>query len=85
MTVADQMEAMKVIDNDDEEEKMRYKSTAKVEFQPTKLNFRSRLQIKKPRDQLSIYLNILGFGKGGTMKFKEAADEPDGWPDEHAF
>ena len=70
MTVADQMEAIKVLDNDNEEEKMRYKSTAKVEFPPMKVNFGGLLRtLKKARDQLSIYLNILGFGKGWTRKF----------------
>ena len=83
MTVADLMEAMKVMDN---EEKMRYKTTEKVEFPPMKVKFKGRLwTVKKARDQLSTYLNIIGFGKGGTKKFKEAADEPDGWPDEHSF
>ena len=80
------MEAMKVMENNNEEEEMRYKSTEKVEFPPMKVKFRGHLwTLQKARDQLSIYLNILGFGKGGTRKFKEAADEPDSWPDEHAF
>ena len=37
------------------------------------------------RERLSIIMNILGFGKGGTKKFKVAAHEPEGWPDEHSF
>ena len=27
----------------------------------------------------------LGFGKGGTKKFKVTSDEPEGWPDAHSF
>ena len=71
MTVADLMEAMKVMENDnDDEEEMRYKSTEKVEFPPMKVKFRGCLwTLQKARDQLSIYLNILGFGKGWTRKF----------------
>ena len=41
--------------------------------------------VQNARDQLSTYLNISGFGKGETKKFKEATDEADGWPDEHSF
>ena len=83
MTVADLLEAMKVMDN---EEEMMYKTTEKVEFPPMKVKFKGRLwTVQKARDQLSTYLNIIGFGKGWTKKFREAADEPDGWPDEHSF
>ena len=66
MTVADRMEAMKLMENDNnEEEEMRYKSTQKVEFPPMKVKFRGRLwTLQKARDQLSVYLNILGFVKG---------------------
>ena len=53
MTVADLMEAMKVMENDNnEEEEMRYKSTEKVEFPPMKVKFRGRLwTLQKARDQ----------------------------------
>ena len=83
MTVADLLEAMKVMDN---EEEMSYKTTERVEFPPMKVKFKGHLwTLQKARDQLITYLNIVGFGKGGTKKFKEAADEPDGWPDQHSF
>ena len=84
MTVSDLLEAMKLMDH--EEEEMRYKSTEKVKFPAMKVKFKGRLwTLQKARDQLSIYLNILGFGKGGTKKFKVVSDEPDGWPDEQSF
>ena len=37
--------------------------------------------LERARAQLQIYLNILGFGKGGSKKYKSEADEPEGWPD----
>ena len=40
---------------------------------------------KTARDQLSVFMNVLGFGKGGDRKFKKASDEPEGWPDEYSF
>ena len=44
-----------------------------------------RWNLHRARDQLNIYLNILGFGKGGSRKYKVPADEPEGWPDEVSF
>jgi hypothetical protein len=84
MTVADLVQAMKAMD--DEPEGLRYKTTETVVFPPMKVKFKGRRwNIQAAREHLTIYLNILGFGKGGTRKYKEPTDEPDGWPDEHAF
>ena len=84
MTVADLVEAMKAMD--DEPEGLKYKTTETVVFPPMKVKFKGRRwNISAAREQLTIYLNILGFGKGGTRKYKDPADEPEGWPDEHSF
>ena len=84
MTVSDLVQAMKAMD--DEPEGLRYKTTETVVYPPMKVKFKGRRwNIKAAREQLTIYLNILGFGKGGTRKYKEPTDEPDGWPDEHVF
>ena len=84
MTVADLIEAMQGMEND--HEAMSYKTTEKITFPPMKVKFKGRRwSLQVARDQLSIFMNILGFGKGGTKKFKVAAHEPDGWPDEHSF
>ena len=77
MTVADLIEAMQGMEKDHAE---------KITFPPMKVKFIGcRWSLQVARDQLSIFMNILGFGKGGTKKFKVAAHEPDGWPDEHSF
>ena len=83
MNVADLIEAMKVMESD---ENLRFKTTEKVEFPLMKVKYKGQLwTVQKAREQLGVILNILGFGKGGTKKFKEAEDEPAGWPDEHSF
>ena len=44
-----------------------------------------RWNLNRARDQLNIYLNILGFRKGGSRKYKASAVESEGWPDEISF
>ena len=85
MTVCELIEAMKLMDNEDEEN-MRYKTTEVVVFPPFKAKFKGRLwTLQRARNQLCIIMNSLGFGKGGPKKFTVAADEPEGWPDEYSF
>ena len=64
----------------------KYKTTEVLHFPPISVKFKGRYWThEKARSQLSIYMNILGFGKGGAKKYKKAGDEPSGWPDEHSF
>ena len=44
-----------------------------------------RWNIKTAREQLAVYMNIIGFGRGGSKQYGRADDEPEGWPDEHSF
>ena len=82
--MADLVESKKAMDA--EQGGLRYKTTEVVSFPPFKVKFRGRRwNIKIAREQLSIIMNILGFGKGGTKQYQKAADEPTGWPDEHSF
>lgn len=84
MTIADLIEAMKVMEN--QQDAQNYKTTEKISFPAMKVKFKGRRwSLQAAREQLSIIMNILGFGKGGTKKFKVAAHEPEGWPDEHSF
>ena len=86
MTVFELLEVMKRMDQDQEEEAMRYKSTERVVFPPMEVKFKGQLwTAQKARGQLNLYLNILGFGKTGTKRFKDPTDEPNGWPEEHSF
>ena len=63
-----------------------YKTTQQVQFPPMSSRFKSsRWTLEKARDQLQMVLNIVGFGKGGSRKYRVEADEPEGWPDEHSF
>ena len=51
-----------------------------------KVKFKGRRwSIKAACDQLSIYMNLFGFVKGGHKKYQKLEDEPEGWPDEHSF
>lgn len=82
MTIEELMEAMKNMENEDNE----YNTTQKITFPPMFVKYKGRRwTLEKARDQLQIYLNILGFGKGGSRKYRVEADEPGGWPDEHSF
>ena len=63
-----------------------FKTSEQVVFPPFRVKFKGRLwTTMKAREELGIILAILGFGKGGSKKFNNAADEPAGWPDEHSF
>ena len=85
MTVGELLEAMKLMDNDDQGV-MRYKTTEEVVFPPFNVKFKGRLwTLQTARDQLGSVLQVLGFGKRGIKKFKVVADEPEGWPDEYSF
>ena len=67
------------MDNDD-----KFSPTETVCFPKMFVRFKScRWTLDRDRDQLAIYLNLLGFGKGGSRKYNVAEDEPEGWPDEH--
>ena len=67
-------------------EAIEFKSTQKIVFPPMSAKLRGRQRnLNRARDQLNIYLNILGFGKGGSRKYKVPAVEPEGWPDEVSF
>ena len=82
MTVEELMDIMKNMDS----EELEFKTTQKVVFPPMFAKFKGRRwTLNRARDQLNIYLNILGFGKGGSRKYKVPTDEPEGWPDEHSF
>ena len=82
MTLEELVEAMKNM----EKEELNYITTEKIRFPPMFAKFRGRRwTLQRARDQLQTYLNILGFGKGGSRKFKNEEDEPEGWPDEHSF
>ena len=61
---------------------LKYKSSERVVFPPLEVSFKVHLwTAQKARKQL----NILGFGKTGTTKFKEPSDDPAGWSEEHSF
>jgi hypothetical protein len=82
MTVEELIGAMKNMEKDE----LNYKTTEKIRFPPMFVKFKGRRwTLQRARDQLQIYLNILGFGKGGSRKYKNLDDEPEGWPDEHSF
>ena len=84
ITLKDIVENMKRIEKNDTEK--HFETSQKVDFPPMEVKFKGQLwTTKKARTQLSTYLNILGFGKKGSRKFKEANDEPAGWPQEHSF
>ena len=84
MTVAELVDAMKVMEMEPEE--LKYKTTETVTFPSMKVKFKGhKWNHKTARDQLSVFMNVLGFGKGGDRKFKKAEDEPEGWPDEYSF
>ena len=84
ITLKDIVENMKRIEKHDTVK--HFKTSQKVDFPPMEVKFKGQLwTTKKARMQLSTYLNILGFGKKGNKKFKEASDEPAGWPQEHSF
>ena len=86
MTVGELMEAVKVMGSEEGSEDMRFKTSEQVVFPPFRVKFKGRLWTTlKAREELGIILAILGFGKGGSKKFNNAADEPAGWPDEHSF
>ena len=69
-----------------EDENPKYKTTQQIRFPPMFAKFKGHhWNLERARDQLQIYLNILGFGKGGSRKYRVEADEPEGWPDEHSF
>ena len=81
MTIEELAEAMKNMNN-----VAKYKTTEVLHFPPMAVRFKGRYwTLQKARDQLSIYMNLLGFGKGGSKKYKKAADEPSGWPDQLSF
>ena len=78
MTVGELLEAMKLMDNDDQWT-MRNKTTEEVFFPIFKVKFKGRLwTLQKARDQLGCVLYVLGFGNRGIKKFKFAADESEG-------
>jgi hypothetical protein len=82
MTVEELMKVMKTM----EDENLKYKTTQQIRFPPMFAKFKGcRWTLQRARDQLQIYLNILGFGKGGSRKYRVEADEPEGWPDEISF
>lgn len=82
MTVEELVQCMEQM----ESQNLSYKSTEKIGFPPMKNKFKGCLwKLEGARVQLSLYMNIIGFGKGGTKKYRVAGDEPDGWPDEHSF
>ena len=82
LTVEELLEGMKNMESDD----LKYMTTEKVKFPPMFAKFKGRRwTLGRARDQLLIYLNILGFGKGGSRKYRVREDEPEGWPDEHSF
>ena len=82
MTVEELIGAMK----DMEQGEVKYKTTEELQFPPMLVKFKGRnWTLEQARAQLQIYLNILGFGKGGSKKYKSEADEPEGWPDQHSF
>ena len=84
LTVLELIQAMKGMEH--EGGGLVYKSTERLEFPPMEVKFKGQLwTAQKARKQLNMYLNILGFGKTGTKKFTEPADEPAGWPEEHSF
>ena len=61
MTVGELIEAMKLMDNEDEEN-MRYKTTEVVVFPPFKVKFQGRLwTLQRATNQLCIIMNSLGF------------------------
>ena len=82
MTVEELLDVMKTM----EDENPKYKTTQQIRFPPMFAKFKGcHWKLERARDQLQIYLNILGFGKGGSRKYRVEADEPEGWPDEHSF
>ena len=84
MNIADLIESMKVMEK--EGDAQNYMTTEKISFPAMKFKFKShRCNLQAAREQLSIMLNNLGFGKGRTIKLREASHEPEGWPDEHSF
>ena len=65
MTVQQLMDGIVNMDS----ETMEFKSTQKVVFPPMSAKFRGRRwNLNRARDQPNIYLDILGFGKGGRQK-----------------
>ena len=84
MTISELAEAMKGIINDSDG--LSYKTSETVSFPAMKVKFKGRRwTLQAAREQLGVYMNILGFGRGGCKKYKEPADEPEGWPDAHSF
>ena len=82
LTLEELMEVMKTMEDED----LKYKTTQQIRFPPMFAKFKGRRwTLERARDQLQIYLNILGFGKGGSRKYRVEADEPEGWPDEISF
>ena len=83
LTVEELLESMTNTESDGD---LKFMTTEKVKFPPMFAQFKGRRwTLGRARDQLLIYLNILGFGKGGSRKYKVAEDELEGWPDEHSF
>ena len=86
MTVGELMETMKVMEVEEEDDEMKFKTTENIEFPPFRVKFKGKQWTTlRAREALTKVLSILGFGKGGTKSFKVATDEPAGWPDSHSF
>ena len=84
MTLGEITRAMKEME--EVEDDFNFKSTEPVTFPPMKVKFKGkRWNIKTAREQLAVYMNIIGFGRGGSKQYGRADDEPEGWPDEHSF
>ena len=84
MTIADLIEAMKGMEKGSDAQN--YIMTEKISFPAIKIKFKGcRWELQAAREQLSIMLNNLGFGKGRTIKLREASHESEGCPDEHSF
>jgi hypothetical protein len=76
MTVEELMDVMKTMDDEN------YKTSQQIRFTPIFARFKGRhRKLERTRDQLPIYLNILGYGKDGSRKNRVEAEEPEGCPD----
>ena len=84
MTLGEITRAMKEID--EAEDDFTFRSTEPVKFPPMKVKFKGKLwNHKTARSQLAVYMNVIGFGKGGNRNYGNPDHEPEGWPDEHSF